>query len=55
MATDKRDRQRANRELKRAEEQKAEARHHRFAIVKRYATYAVIFGAAIIALKLLSG
>jgi hypothetical protein len=55
MASDKRDRQRANRDQKRAKEEKAEARHQRFALIKRYATYALIFAAAIIALKLLSG
>ncbi len=55
MATDKRERQRANREQKRAEEHKADTRKQRIAIIKKYATYALIFGAAIIALKLLSG
>ena len=55
MASDKRDRQRANRDQKRAEEHKVEARHQRFALIKRYATYALIFAAAIIALKMLSG
>lgn len=55
MSSEKRDRQRANRELKRAEEHKADARTKRIAIIKRYATYSFIFGAAIVALKLLSG
>ncbi len=55
MASNKRERQRANREEKRAEEHKADERKHRIAIIKRYGTYALIFGAAIVALKLLSG
>ncbi|MCH7681100.1 MAG: hypothetical protein QGM46_04785 [Actinomycetota bacterium] len=54
MATEKRDRQRANRELKRAEEDKVNLRKKRIGIVKRYAIYAIIFGAAIIALQLLT-
>jgi hypothetical protein len=55
MATEKRERQRTNREQKLAEEHKTDMRRRRIAIIKRYATYTVIFGAAIIALKLLSG
>lgn len=55
MASEKRERQRANREEKRAEESKADTRKQRMAIVKRYAGYALIFGAAIVALKLIAG
>lgn len=55
MASEKRERQRTNREQKLAEEQKADMRRRRIAVIKRYVTYTVIFGAAIIALKLLSG
>jgi len=55
MSKEKRDRQRANREQKRAEEHKADVRRKRIAIIKRYAIYAIIFGAAIVALKLFSG
>jgi hypothetical protein len=55
MGSEKRERQRVNREQKLAEEHKSEIRARRIAIIKRYATYTVIFGAAIIALKLLSG
>ncbi|MEN8041895.1 MAG: hypothetical protein ABFR95_10375 [Actinomycetota bacterium] len=55
MATDKRDRQRANREQKQAEQRKVDARQARIAIIKRYSIYALIFAAAIVALKLLSG
>lgn len=55
MASEKRERQRANREEKRAEESKADTRKKRMAIVKRYAGYALIFGAAILALKLFTG
>lgn len=55
MASEKRERQRANREVKRAKEDKVDVRNRRIAIIKRYGTYALIFAAAIIALKLLSG
>lgn len=55
MSSEKRDRQRANRELKRAEEDKVNARKKRFRIVKRYATYALIFAAAIVALNYFTG
>ena len=50
MATDKRDRQRANREEKKAAEAKAAARKARFDIVKRYAIYTAIFAVAILLL-----
>jgi hypothetical protein len=55
MASEKRERQRANREEKRAKESKADTRKQRMTIVKRYAGYALIFGAAIVALKLFTG
>ena len=55
MASEKRERQRANREEKRAKETKADTRKQRMAIVKRYAGYALVFGVAIIALKLITG
>ncbi|MFV1969663.1 MAG: hypothetical protein ACC683_01530 [Acidimicrobiia bacterium] len=55
MASEKRERQRANRDQKLAEEHKADGRKQRVAIIKRYATYALIFGAAIVALKFFSG
>jgi len=55
MSSEKRDRQRANREVKLAEQSKVDTRKHRMAIVKKYAMYAVIFGAAIVALKVFSG
>jgi hypothetical protein len=55
MASEKRERQRANREEKRAKESKADVKRQRMAIVKRYAGYALIFGAAILALKLFFG
>jgi hypothetical protein len=55
MASEKRERQRANRADKRAEEDKAETRKKRMDIVKRYALYALVFGAAIVALKLFTG
>lgn len=55
MASNKRERQRANREEKRAEELKSDTRKKRIAIVKRYGTYALIFVAAIVALRLFTG
>lgn len=50
MATDKRDRQRANREEKKAAEAKAAARSARWDIVKKYAIYTAIFAVAILLL-----
>ena len=55
MATDKRDRQRVNRDLKRAEEAKKAKRSHRFSVIKRYAWYAVFFAVAIVALTVFFG
>lgn len=55
MASDKRERQRANRDIKKAEEDKADQKSKRIAIFKKYAMYAVIFGGAIVALKIFSG
>ncbi len=55
MSSEKRARQRANRDLKVAAEQKRDLRKRRFSIVKRYTVYAFIFGAAIVGLKLISG
>ena len=52
MASEKRERQRANREEKRTQESKADLRKQRMAIIKRYAGYTLLFGAAIIALKI---
>ena len=42
MATDKRDRQRANRAEKQAAEAKVAKRQHIFALVKKYAGYAAL-------------
>ena len=53
MATDKRERQRANREQKKAAEEKAAVRKKRFDIVKRYAMYTAIFAVAILLLWLI--
>jgi len=50
MATDKRDRQRANREEKKAAAAKAAARKERFDLIKKYAIYAAIFAVAILLL-----
>lgn len=55
MASDKRERQRANRDIKQAEEDKADQKSKRIAIIKKYAMYALLFGAAIVALKLFTG
>lgn len=55
MASDKRTRQRENREEKRGDEAKAAMRKKRIGIVKRYLMYTLVFAVAIIALKLISG
>jgi hypothetical protein len=55
MATDKRDRQRANREEKRAAEEKAAKRRRIFDLIKRYAIYTAIFVVAIFALRFFAG
>jgi hypothetical protein len=55
MATDKRDRQRANKDLKRADEAKKGKRAHRISVIKRYAWYTVLFAIAIIALTVFFG
>ena len=55
MASEKRERQRANREEKRTKETKVDTRKQRMAIVKRYAGYALLFGAVIVALKIIAG
>ena len=51
MATDKRDRQRANREEKRAAEEKAAKRKHRFDLAKRWGMYVALFVIAIVVLR----
>ena len=55
MATDKRERQWANREIKKAEEAKLDVKKQRWAIVKRYAIYTAIFAVVLIALKIFFG
>jgi len=55
MANDKRERQRSNREAKKAEQDKADKKQHRIAVIKRYAGYTVIFAIALIALKVFFG
>jgi cell division septal protein FtsQ len=54
MATDKRDRQRQNREAKKVEEEKAAKKRRRISLIKRYAIYVVIFGASIVILYFLT-
>ena len=55
MATDKRERKRANREIKKAEEAKQEKKQKRIATIKRYAWYTVLFAIALVALKIFFG
>jgi cytidylate kinase len=55
MATDKRARQRANREEKKAAEAKAKMRARRWQIVRRYATYTLVFAIGIILLRIFFG
>ncbi len=55
MATDKRERQRANREAKRAQEAKAAKRKHLIDQVKRYGAYAALFIGSLLALRFFTG
>lgn len=55
MATDKRERQRQNREAKKAAEEKAAKRRRRIALAKRWSIYVAIFIIAIVVLRLLAG
>lgn len=48
MATDKRDRQRANRELKKAEEAKAARRATMLKRIRRIVTYAIVIALVIL-------
>ena len=52
MATDKRDRQRANREEKKAAEAKAKRRQDAFARIRKWAIYGLLIAAAFLALSL---
>jgi len=54
MATDKRERQRANREAKQAVEARVQKRRQRFGLVKRWAFYAAIFLVVLFVLWLLT-
>jgi hypothetical protein len=54
MATDKRDRQRANREAKQAVEAKATIRRKRLDLVKKWAIYTAIFLVGLFVLWLLT-
>lgn len=53
MATDKRDRQRANRAQKQAHEAKHLRRVQAFALIKRYGLYLLLIVAAVLLLSLL--
>lgn len=55
MATDKRDRQRANREEKKAEEAKTAKRQRAFGLAKKWAIYAALFIAIVVIFKLVAG
>lgn len=55
MATDKRERQRQNREAKKAEEAKKANRRRRFDLAKRWAIYTVLFMGALVILWLVTG
>ena len=54
MATDKRERQRANREEKKAAQAKAERRKRAFERIRRWAIYAILIAAALLAFTLLT-
>ena len=49
MATEKRDRQRANRDEKKAEEAKVKQRQDAYARIKKWAIYAVLIAASLVA------
>jgi hypothetical protein len=55
MSSDKRARQKANREAKKAQEAKAAKRRHYFGLVKKYAGYALLFVASIVAFRIFFG
>jgi len=55
MSQDKRARQKANRDLKRAQEAKVAKRRRLYAQVKKYAGYAVLFVVSIVAFRIFFG
>jgi hypothetical protein len=55
MSSDKRARQKANREAKKAQEAKVAKRRHYFGLVKKYAGYALLFVASIVAFRIFFG
>ena len=54
MATDKRERQRANRAEKQAAEAKVQRRQHYFALAKKYGGYALLIIIALVLITILS-
>jgi len=54
MATDKRERQRANRAEKQAAEAKVQRRKHYFALAKKYGGYALLIIIALVLITILS-
>ena len=54
MATDKRERQRANRAEKQAAEAKVQRRHHYFALAKKYGGYALLIVIALVLITFLT-
>jgi cell division protein FtsL len=54
MATDKRDRQRANREVKRAKEAKVKRRRDAFARIKKWVIYGILIASALLVFTLLT-
>ena len=55
MSSDKRARQKANRDAKKVQEAKAAKRKHLFGQVKKYAGYALLFVASIVAFRIFFG
>ncbi|MEN8238853.1 MAG: hypothetical protein ABFR53_06575 [Actinomycetota bacterium] len=55
MSSEKRARQKANREVKRAQEAKAAKRKHYFRLAKKYAGYALLFAGSILAFNYFFG
>ena len=54
MATDKRERQRANRAEKQAAEAKVQRRKHYFALAKKYGGYALLIVVGLVLISILS-
>ena len=55
MSSEKRARQKANRDAKKVQEAKVAKRRHLFGLVKKYAGYALLFVGSIVAFRIFFG